>query len=73
MLKKIFLSSVITAFVLCGAASFSSASDAGPADITIVSSTSKKPKPAIFPHKQHQDAFKCAECHHQMKDGKQAP
>ncbi len=75
MLKKIFACSVVSLFVFYGAASFISAAvDAGPAEITIVSETSKKPKPAVFPHKQHQDAFKCADCHHSMgADGKKVP
>ena len=72
MLKKVLACSVVSLFVFYGAASFISAAvDAGPADITIVSSTSKKPKPAVFPHKKHQETLKCAECHHSNADGKQ--
>jgi hypothetical protein len=72
MLKKIFGCSVVALFVFYGAASvISAAVDTGPAEITIVSSTSKKPKPAVFPHKKHQDTLKCAECHHSNTDGKQ--
>lgn len=71
MFKKIIACSVVSLFVICGAVSISSAADAGPADITMVSKTSKKPKAAIFPHKAHQDKFECAECHHSMgADGK---
>ena len=71
MLKKVLACSVVSLFVFYGAASFISAAiDTGPADITIVSSTSKKPKPAVFPHKEHQDRLKCADCHHQITDGK---
>jgi len=69
MLKKILACSVVTLFVLVGSASCFAA-DPGPADITIVGAKSKKPKPALFPHKQHQEAFKCEECHHGMADGK---
>jgi hypothetical protein len=73
MLKKVLVCSVVSMFVLCGAVISSMATDdkKGPADITIVGSKSKKPKPAVFPHAQHQEAFKCAECHHGMADGKQ--
>ena len=70
MLKKILACSVVTLFVLVGSASCFAA-DAGPADITIVGEKSKKPKPAQFPHKQHQDTLNCADCHHSMADGKQ--
>ena len=70
MLKKILACSVVTLFVLVGSASCFAA-DAGPADITMVGAKSKKPKPAIFPHKAHQDKIGCAECHHGMADGKQ--
>jgi len=71
MFKKIIACSVVSLFVVCGAATLASGADAGPADITIVSQTSKKPKAAIFPHKAHQDKFECAQCHHGMADGKQ--
>lgn len=73
MLKKIFACSVVSLFVFCGAASFiNAAADKGPAEITIVSSTSKKPKPAVFPHEKHQGTMECADCHHSMADdGKQ--
>ncbi len=70
MLKKILACSVVSLFVLCGAVSYSMAVDAGPADITITHAKSKKPKPAVFPHKKHQDTLECAECHHGMADGK---
>lgn len=73
MLKKILVCSVVSMFVLCGAVVSSMAADAGPEEITIVGSKSAKPKPAVFPHKAHQDAFKCEECHHGMADGKQVP
>ncbi len=74
MLKKIFTCSVVSLFVFCGAVSFVSAgADSGPTDITMVSTSSKKPKPANFPHKKHQDTLKCADCHHSMADGKKVP
>jgi len=70
MLKKLIACSIVSLFVLSGVG-FVLATDTGPADITIVGTNSKKPKPAVFPHKAHQDAFECAECHHGMADGKQ--
>ena len=73
MLKKVLACSFVSMFVFCGSVISSFATDAGPADITIVDSKSAKPKPAQFPHKMHQDAFECAECHHGMADGKQVP
>ncbi len=74
MLKKIIVCSVVSMFVLGGAVISSLASDEkGPAEITIVDSKSAKPKPAVFPHKLHQEKFKCVECHHTMADGKQVP
>jgi hypothetical protein len=74
MLKKVLVCSVVSMFALCGAVVSSLATgDPGPAEITIVDSKSAKPKPALFPHKKHQDAFKCEECHHGMTDGKKVP
>lgn len=74
MLKKFIVCSVVSMFVLGGTVISSLASDEkGPADITIVDSKSAKPKPVQFPHRQHQEKFKCAECHHGMADGKQVP
>ena len=73
MLKKILACSVVTLFVMVGSASCFAAADPGPADINIVGTNSKKPKPAQFPHKMHQEKFDCAECHHGMADGKQVP
>jgi hypothetical protein len=72
MLKKVLVCSVVSMFVLCGAVISSLATaDKGPPEITMVDSKSAKPKPALFPHAQHQDAFKCDVCHHGMADGKQ--
>ncbi|MFZ5766377.1 MAG: cytochrome c3 family protein [Thermodesulfobacteriota bacterium] len=48
--------------------------DNGPADITLQATidAAPKPKPAVFPHKKHQDAgLACGECHHgKGADGK---
>lgn len=71
MLKKMLVCSVVAVFMLCGAVISSWAVDTGPAEITLV--TAKAKKPAQFPHKMHQGMFKCAQCHHGMKDGKQVP
>lgn len=71
MLKKIVACGVVTLFVLTGTAVVSFSTDPGPADITMVGEKSKKPKPAVFPHKKHQETIGCGECHHGMADGKQ--
>lgn len=68
MLKKFFACSAVALFVLAGSVNCF-ATNTGPADIVIASEGSKKPKPAQFPHKIHQEKFDCAECHHGMVDG----
>lgn len=74
MLNKIIVCGVATLFLITGTAVVSFSTDPGPEDITIVGSKSKKPKPAIFPHKKHQENITCGECHHGMADdGKQVP
>ena len=46
--------------------------DAGPAEMELKTAAAKKP--AKFPHKKHQEAFECGECHHaKTDDGKQSP
>lgn len=68
MFKRVFACCMVSLFIVCGAAVITSiASDAGPAEITMEG----KKKSAVFPHKKHQDALSCAECHHSMADGKQ--
>lgn len=72
MLKKVLVCSVISMFVMGGAVISSLATDdKGPADITITSSKSAKPKPAQFPHEKHQnmEGVTCGDCHHGMADG----
>jgi hypothetical protein len=71
MLKKVLVCSVISMFVMGGAVISSLATDdkKGPADITMTSSKSAKPKPAQFPHEKHQKTIDCAECHHGMANG----
>ncbi len=71
-MKKIVACSLVSLCMLLGAVIFAmAAANPGPADITIDAAGKK---PAVFPHKKHQDGFKCAECHHGMAaDGKQVP
>ncbi len=71
-MKKIVAGSVVSFCMLLGAVLFAyAAGNTGPADITLDEGGKK---PAQFPHKKHQDTFKCAECHHGMAaDGKQVP
>lgn len=71
MVKKAIITVAAAAFILCGIASLSNAGDTGPAEMTLQVTDSKKPKPAFFPHKKHQDSLQCADCHHGMADGKQ--
>jgi len=73
MIRKTLIIAAAAAFMLCGVASLSSANNTGPEEMTLVTTGSSKPKPAFFPHRKHQEAFGCAECHHGMADGKQVP
>ncbi len=71
MLKTFLTCCVVSLFVVGGFVGFSISADPGPAEMTLTDASSAKPKPAKFPHKLHQDAFSCAECHHGMDaDGK---
>ncbi len=70
MIKRFLACGVMSLFVLSFAAILAFAADTGPADITLGEGGKK---PAVFPHKKHQDAFKCGDCHHGMADGKQVP
>lgn len=72
MVKKVLVALAASAFIFCGIATLNAA-DMGPEEITLEIADSKKPKPAYFPHKAHQDALACAECHHSMADGKAVP
>ncbi|WP_419174880.1 cytochrome c3 family protein [Desulfosediminicola sp.] len=68
MVKKVLVAIATSALIFCGIATLNAA-DKGPAEITIENPDAKKPKPAYFPHKAHQDAgLACAECHHGMGD-----
>lgn len=74
MRRKTLATCMASLLLLCGAITYVFAADPGPEQITLATEGSKKPKPAVFPHKQHQDAgISCAECHHSMVDGKQVP
>lgn len=73
-MKKIL--ACCAALALMGMVGFgvATASDKGPADMTLESTIdkAKKPKPAIFPHAAHQDRLECGDCHHAKDDaGKQ--
>ncbi|PIE03397.1 MAG: class III cytochrome c [Acidobacteria bacterium] len=69
MLKKTLAYSAIAAFVITGSCLSCYAADPGPAEIILQGENTKKPKPASFPHKKHQDmGLGCGECHHGMDD-----
>ena len=71
MMKKLLICLVAVSFLCLGGISL--ATDMGPDDMTLqaVKDAAKKPKPAVFPHKKHQEVAECADCHHSAKDGKQ--
>lgn len=74
MLKKTMKVAALAAGVLCFTMMATGASYAGngPEEITLQTAAAKKP--AKFPHKKHQDMFKCEECHHtKTADGKKGP
>lgn len=73
MLKKCAIL-VAAACFLCAGATLSFGADPGPADLLLKSEGEMKKPPAVFPHKAHQDAFGCGDCHHGMSaDGAQVP
>ncbi len=70
-MNKFLACGVIALCMLLGSVFSTIAANNGPAGITMDEGGKK---PAVFPHKKHQDAFKCGECHHGMSaDGKQVP
>jgi Class III cytochrome C family len=73
MIRKALITAAAVAFIFGGLSTMSFASNMGPEEMTLETTGSAKPKPAFFPHKKHQDAFACADCHHGMADGKQVP
>ncbi|RPH39159.1 MAG: class III cytochrome c [Desulfobulbaceae bacterium] len=74
MIRKALMCGAAAAFLLCGLMSTGFAEEnKGPETITMTATGSAKPKPAVFPHKKHQELLKCGDCHHGEKDGKQVP
>ena len=61
---------IISALAILGGLSIASdeqpATDAGPEEMVLQTAAAKKP--AKFPHKKHQEAFECGECHHSISD-----
>lgn len=74
-MKKTLICALALTFLACVAFTGSAfaTTDKGPAEITLESTIdkSKKPKPAVFPHAEHQKTLKCADCHHGGKVGAQ--
>ncbi len=76
MIKKTILCAAAFAFIAGFTVAGPAMADNGPADLTLQATVdaAKKAKPAIFPHKKHQDAgLTCGTCHHGAADGKQTP
>ena len=73
MFRKALLCGLLATGLLFSYVGITISADAGPADLVLKSSDSDKKPPAVFPHKKHQDAYSCGECHHSMVDGKQGP
>lgn len=74
MIRKALICGAAAVFLLCGLMNTGFAEEKkGPETITLTATGSAKPKPAVFPHKKHQETLKCADCHHSAKDGKQVP
>ncbi len=70
MIKKSVILAIMTAFMLSLGFAVVSMADNGPEVMTLT--TAKAKKPAVFPHKKHQDMMKCTVCHHTKDaDGKQ--
>jgi hypothetical protein len=74
--RMLVLAMVLTA-VFFGYTRLNYAADAdkGPKEMVLqaVKDKASTPKPAKFTHALHQAAYKCGECHHTQKDGKQSP
>ena len=73
MLKKALLCGLLATGLVFGSIGISQSADPGPEQLVLKSSDSDKKPPAVFPHKTHQEAMECGECHHSMVDGKQGP
>ena len=70
MMRNMLVCAFVVAFFCVSGTSFA---NTGPTEMVLQAEKdkAKTPKPAVFPHKAHQEAFACAECHHTGKDGKQ--
>lgn len=69
MVKKALACGLSALFLTLGYAGFSmSTSQEVPDELTLISSDSDKQPPAVFPHKMHQEAYECGDCHHGMTD-----
>ena len=67
MIKKTIACAAAFAFIAGFTVAGPAMADNGPADMTLQATVdaAKKAKPAIFPHKKHQDAGQaCGVCHH---------
>jgi len=75
MFKKLMTLAVAASMTFCFTLVLThsaSAANTGPEEIVLKSAKAKKP--ALFPHKKHQEMYECSECHHTMTaDGKQGP
>ncbi len=71
MVKKTFTCGISVLFLalVCYAGPAFTSTDSGPESMELTSSTGDKMAPAVFPHKVHQEAYECGECHHGMEDG----
>lgn len=60
---------VVGIFGFCNIASIFAA-DMGPAEMTLQATVdpAKTPKPARFPHAEHQGRLQCSDCHHGKND-----
>jgi hypothetical protein len=70
---RLILLVVCTLFAVCA---YATEKDKGPESMMLHSTLdpAKKPKPAFFPHAEHQERQHCSECHHgKGADGKQVP
>ncbi|MEN8232742.1 MAG: cytochrome c3 family protein [Thermodesulfobacteriota bacterium] len=62
----VFILSLVLAGGMSIAGDKETASDTGPDEIIL--KTAAAIKSAKFPHKKHQEAFECGECHHSKSD-----
>ncbi len=69
-MKKLTVLLVMTVAICMIGIGVSVATDKGPAEMVLESTVdpAKKPKPAVFPHGEHQASLTCADCHHAKSD-----